>query len=103
MKSPMGLTPRYAAFTDRPEGGNPAEVVLDAGGMSEAETLGVRPSSATRRPPSWPSGRRRASTTSLLLPLAEVPFCGHATIAGGVALADARGVTGQVTEPGGMV
>jgi predicted PhzF superfamily epimerase YddE/YHI9 len=30
---------RYAAFTDRPTGGNPAGVVLDAAGMSDDEML----------------------------------------------------------------
>ena len=32
---------RYAAFTDRPSGGNPAGVVLDAAGMDDAPMLAV--------------------------------------------------------------
>jgi PhzF family phenazine biosynthesis protein len=32
---------RYAAFTDRPTGGNPAGVVLDAAGMSDDEMLAI--------------------------------------------------------------
>ena len=32
---------RYAAFTDTPAGGNPAGIVLDAGGLSDAEMLRI--------------------------------------------------------------
>lgn len=32
---------RYAAFTDDPEGGNPAGVALDAAGLSDAEMLAI--------------------------------------------------------------
>nr|WP_323132385.1 PhzF family phenazine biosynthesis protein [Kineococcus indalonis] len=82
---------RYAAFTDRPEGGNPAGVVLDARGASDARMLAVaaevgfaetafvvRP--ADDADPRW--GVRYFS------PHAEVPFCGHATVATAVALAE---------------
>src|ERR1700741_5487256 len=32
---------RYAAFTDRPDGGNPAGVVLDASGLSDERRLAI--------------------------------------------------------------
>lgn len=82
---------RYSAFTTDPQGGNPAGVVLDARGLSDdamqriASDLGY-------------------SETAFLLPradgeldvryfspLAEVSFCGHATIAAMVAYAREHG------------
>ena len=88
---------RYAAFTDRPEGGNPAGVVLDADGMSEAEMLGIAAELGYSET-AFLSERAAPGEYDVryFSPLAEVPFCGHATIASGVALADARGVTGQI-------
>lgn len=83
---------RYTAFTADPAGGNPAGVVLDATG--------------------WPEDRMQAtaaelgySETAFLLPgddpfhgqlryfspLAEVPFCGHATVATAAALTERHG------------
>lgn len=32
---------RYTAFSDDPEGGNPAGVVLDASGLDDAAMLGI--------------------------------------------------------------
>ena len=32
---------RYSAFTDKPEGGNPAGLVLDARGLSNEQMLGI--------------------------------------------------------------
>ncbi|MHA7285315.1 PhzF family phenazine biosynthesis protein [Arthrobacter sp. MDT3-44] len=82
---------RYAAFTDRPDGGNPAGVVLDADDLSAgqmqaiAAELGYAESAfVSRRSP----GR---ATVRYFAPEAEIPFCGHATIATGVALADREG------------
>jgi PhzF family phenazine biosynthesis protein len=88
---------RYAAFSDRPEGGNPAGVVLDARGMSAAEMLAVAAevgySETAFLLPRDQSGEFDVRYFS---PLAEVPFCGHATIASGVALADRLGATGEI-------
>ncbi|MEA2426763.1 MAG: hypothetical protein QOF37_391 [Thermoleophilaceae bacterium] len=79
---------RYAAFTTVPSGGNPAGVMLDADGMSAedmqaiaaevgySETAFVIPD----------GGAPGEFTVRYFSPLAEVPFCGHATIAAGVAL-----------------
>lgn len=86
---------RYAAFSSTPEGGNPAGVVLDASGLTDetmqaiaaevgySETAFVL-SSRTRDP------QRHA--IRYFSPLMEVPFCGHATVATAVALAERDGV-----------
>ena len=87
---------RYAAFTDRPDGGNPAGVVLDASGLDEAamqavaarvgysETAFLTPETAEGREP-------RHFAIRYFSPEVEVPFCGHATIAAAVALSDRDG------------
>jgi PhzF family phenazine biosynthesis protein len=89
MTSPAIL--RYAAFTDSPEGGNPAGVVLDASTLSDermqeiAAELGYSETAfATVREDGGYDVR-------YFSPQAEVPFCGHATIATGVALAERDG------------
>jgi len=77
---------RYVAFSDRPEGGNPAGVVLEAAGLGDDQMLAI-------------AAELGYSETAFLLgtdiryfsPLAEVPFCGHATIATAVALAERDG------------
>jgi PhzF family phenazine biosynthesis protein len=77
---------RYVAFSDRPDGGNPAGVVLDASGLSDGRMLEI-------------AAEVGYSETAFLAgddiryfsPLAEVPFCGHATIATAVALAERDG------------
>jgi PhzF family phenazine biosynthesis protein len=82
---------RYTAFTDTPDGGNPAGVVLDASALSDAEMqqiaadLGYSESAfAVGRPDGGYDVR-------YFSPAMEVPFCGHATIATAVALADRDG------------
>lgn len=84
---------RYAAFTDEPAGGNRAGVVLDAGGMSEEAMLAVAADlgyseTAYLAGPGDEPGERRVRYFS---PLAEVAFCGHATIALAVAYAERYG------------
>ncbi len=83
---------RYAAFADDAASGNPAGVVLDARTLDDAamqriaaevdysetafvtgETVGVR-------------------TLRCFSPIAEVPFCGHATVATAIAIAEREGV-----------
>ena len=80
---------RLAAFSDDPGGGNPAGVVLDASGLSEAEMQQIAAdvgysesvfTTATDEPGTY--------DVRYFSPEAEVPFCGHATIAAGVALGD---------------
>jgi PhzF family phenazine biosynthesis protein len=78
---------RYAAFSTDPGGGNPAGVVLDAGGLSDADMLGIAAavgySETAFITEHQGGGRYRVRYFS---PLAEVPFCGHATVATAVAL-----------------
>jgi PhzF family phenazine biosynthesis protein len=84
-------TLRYTAFSADPDGGNPAGVVLDATGVDDAAMLAE-------------AARIGYSETAFLIPrgpgeldvryfspLAEVPFCGHATIAAAVAYAEVNG------------
>ena len=82
---------RYAAFTTDPQGGNPAGVVLDADGLDDARMLAVAADvgyseTAFLAPRGADSFRVRYFS-----PLAEVTFCGHATIAAGVAWAERHG------------
>ena len=79
---------RYAAFTDTPQGGNPAGVMLDAGELSDAQMQAVAAEvgySETAFLTAAGPGRHRVRYFS---PRAEVPFCGHATIASAIALFD---------------
>jgi PhzF family phenazine biosynthesis protein len=79
---------RYAAFTDRPEGGNPAGVVLDAEGMDDARMRAIAAEvgfSETAFLSPAGEGRRRVRYFS---PRMEIPFCGHATVAAAIALFD---------------
>ncbi|MFF5115185.1 PhzF family phenazine biosynthesis protein [Streptosporangium sp. NPDC000509] len=85
---------RYTAFTHDPEGGNPAGIVLDAAGLSDAEMLAVAAEvgySETAFVTARDDGRR-AFTVRYFAPSAEVAFCGHATIATSVALAERLGI-----------
>ncbi|MFJ4466791.1 PhzF family phenazine biosynthesis protein [Streptomyces sp. NPDC089424] len=113
---------RYTAFSRSPEGGNPAGVVLDAAGLDDgdmlavAADLGYSESAFLTAPPPGLGGREgRAYSIRYFSPKAEVPFCGHATIATAVALAERTGpgellfatpagvVPVEVTEEGGTV
>ncbi|MFI5617456.1 PhzF family phenazine biosynthesis protein [Streptomyces sp. NPDC051567] len=89
---------RYAAFSADPEGGNPAGVVLDAAGLDEAgmlavaASLGYSETAFLTAPPEGLGGADgRAFTVRYFSPVAEVPFCGHATVATAVALAERTG------------
>ncbi|WP_204009722.1 PhzF family phenazine biosynthesis protein [Sphaerimonospora thailandensis] len=88
---------RYAAFTDDPAGGNPAGIVLDAAGLSDAEMLALAAEvgySETAFVTDGDEGHRRFRVR-YFAPAAEVDFCGHATIATAVALAERLG-TGRL-------
>ncbi|MBF4580096.1 PhzF family phenazine biosynthesis protein [Frigoribacterium sp. VKM Ac-2530] len=86
---------RLTAFADGPGGGNPAGVVLDASTLDDvrmqqiaaevgyAETAFVVDGAL--------AGDDRGVRARYFSPIAEVPFCGHATIATAVALAGERG------------
>jgi PhzF family phenazine biosynthesis protein len=79
---------RLAAFTDDPAGGNPAGVVLvDEGLPPEAmQQLAADVGYSETAFLSEPSTDQRTWTTRYYSPAAEVPFCGHATVAAGVLL-----------------
>ncbi|MWA10797.1 PhzF family phenazine biosynthesis protein [Streptomyces sp. BA2] len=89
---------RYTAFATDPAGGNPAGIVLDAAGLDDAAMLGIAAEvgyseSAFLVPgaPDSASGSGspgRAFDVRYFSPRAEVPFCGHATVAAAVALAE---------------
>ncbi|WP_309133920.1 PhzF family phenazine biosynthesis isomerase [Cellulomonas sp.] len=80
---------RWAAFAAEPGGGNPAGVVLDARGWSDgrmravAAEVGYSETAFVTDPATL--------TVRYFSPVAEVPFCGHATVATAVALAARRG------------
>jgi PhzF family phenazine biosynthesis protein len=85
---------RLAAFSDDPKGGNPAGVVLDAGDLDDARMLAIAAEvgySETAFLTSREGGRYRVR---YFAPLAEVSFCGHATIATAVALGPGEHVFG---------
>src|SRR3954471_19370576 len=102
---------RYTAFSSTPEGGNPAGVVLDATTLDDgdmlaiAAELGYSESAFLTPPPEGLAGPEgRTFTIRYFSPKAEVPFCGHATVATAVALAerDGPGVL-ELTTPAGPV
>lgn len=81
---------RYAAFTTRPEGGNPAGVVLDASTLDDASMQRIAADiDFSETAFVTDTDLDGALTIRYFSPIAEVPFCGHATIATAVALADA--------------
>ncbi|MFJ9596025.1 PhzF family phenazine biosynthesis protein [Streptomyces virginiae] len=89
---------RYTAFSGDPNGGNPAGVVLDASGLDDAAMLeiaaglGYSETAFLTAPPEGLGGQEgRSFTTRYFSPKAEVPFCGHATIATAVALGERIG------------
>jgi PhzF family phenazine biosynthesis protein len=82
----------YVAFSHDPAGGNPAGVVLDATGADDSTMAAAAAEtgfSETAFVVPLRDGRLRIRYFS---PLAEVPFCGHATIATAVAHAERHGV-----------
>ncbi|MGO4424649.1 PhzF family phenazine biosynthesis protein, partial [Streptomyces sp. MCAF7] len=84
---------RYSAFTTDPSGGNPAGVVLDATALDDAEMVAVAARvgySETAFITARDEAARRYGLR-YFSPRAEVAFCGHATIATAVALAERIG------------
>src|SRR4051794_1971320 len=82
---------RYTAFTDTPEGGNPAGVVLDASDLSEQEMLAIAAELGYSESAFLTAREDGDYDIRYFSPVAEVAFCGHATIATGVALAERDG------------
>ncbi|MFF4176181.1 PhzF family phenazine biosynthesis protein [Streptomyces sp. NPDC001750] len=90
---------RYTAFSADPAGGNPAGVVLDASGLDDAAMLALAAElgysesaflTGTGSPDARPSAAREY-TIRYFSPKAEIPFCGHATVATALALAERDG------------
>ncbi|KQX08078.1 MULTISPECIES: PhzF family phenazine biosynthesis protein [unclassified Leifsonia] len=82
---------RYAAFTADPRGGNPAGVVLDAGGMTDAEMQRIAAEVDYAETAFVTGVDGGVHVIRYFSPIAEVPFCGHATIATAVAIAERDG------------
>ncbi|PWK91353.1 PhzF family phenazine biosynthesis protein [Lentzea atacamensis] len=82
---------RYSAFTKDPAGGNPAGVVLDATGLSDDEMLAIAAKVGYSETAFVLPREGREFDVRYFSPKAEVPFCGHATIATAVALAERIG------------
>ncbi|QXJ20664.1 PhzF family phenazine biosynthesis isomerase [Actinomadura graeca] len=97
MTDSHGTVLRYAAFTTDPGGGNPAGIVLDASALDDAAMLaiaadvGYSETAFLTAPPEGLGEPGRAFTVRYFSPKAEVPFCGHATVAAAVALAERLG------------
>ncbi|MBF4603675.1 PhzF family phenazine biosynthesis protein [Curtobacterium sp. VKM Ac-2884] len=87
---------RYTAFAAEPGGGNPAGLVLDAAALTDDEMLAVA------REVGYPETAFVVGATATgphvryFSPAAEVPFCGHATVALAVALAERQGLGRRV-------
>jgi PhzF family phenazine biosynthesis protein len=82
---------RLAAFTDVPEGGNPAGVVLDAATLDDQAMQAIAADVGYSETAFLTGGGDGAYDVRYFSPVAEVPFCGHATIATAVALAHRDG------------
>jgi PhzF family phenazine biosynthesis protein len=84
---------RYTAFSADPKGGNPAGVVLDASAYDDAAMLATAAEVGYSETAFVTAGEpeRRRFTLRYFSPLAEVGFCGHATVATAVALAERVG------------
>lgn len=85
---------RLTAFTDQPDGGNPAGVVVTDEALPLSAMLQIAAEvgyseTAFLVPQGDPSDRRYA--TRYFAPAAEVSFCGHATIASAVLLGSTIG------------
>lgn len=83
---------RYTAFSADVRGGNPAGVVLDATGADEETMLRVAAELGYSETAFLVPRADRHFDVRYFSPRAEVPFCGHATVASAVAYARRYGV-----------
>ncbi|MBB4713628.1 PhzF family phenazine biosynthesis protein [Streptomyces luteogriseus] len=82
---------RYVAFSTDPEGGNPAGVALDASGADDKVMLAAAAEVGYSETAFVVDSGDGPLDVRYFSPLAEVPFCGHATIATAVAHAERHG------------
>lgn len=82
---------RYTAFSADPAGGNPAGVVLDAIGMDDAAMQAIAADLGYSETAFLTLDVDRTFVVRYFSPRAEVPFCGHASIASAVAIAERFG------------
>jgi PhzF family phenazine biosynthesis protein len=90
---------RYRAFTTpepNPNSGNPAGVVLDAEGLTRSEMLAIAAELGYSETAFLTSITPTSARVRYFTPRDEIAFCGHATIASGVAL-ERRGAAPVVT------
>lgn len=96
---------RLSAFPFEGHGGNPAGVVLDAKGLDDSEMRAIALQVGYSETVFLTSQNANNLRVRYFSPEMEVDFCGHATIAAGVALGEVRGPgkyvfetnTGEVT------
>jgi PhzF family phenazine biosynthesis protein len=81
----------YAAFTDHASGGNPAGIVLDAAGLDDDAMQRIAAETDFSETAFITGVEGGARVVRYFSPIAEVPFCGHATIATAVAIAEREG------------
>jgi PhzF family phenazine biosynthesis protein len=82
---------RYAAFTGSPDGGNPAGVVLDAAALDDERMLAIAAELGYSETAFLTARDDGSYDVRYFSPEAEVPFCGHATVAAAVAVAERAG------------
>ncbi|MGA3058728.1 MAG: PhzF family phenazine biosynthesis isomerase [Candidatus Limnocylindrales bacterium] len=82
---------RLSAFTVDPAGGNPAGVVISPSHPSDLEMQAIAAHVGYSETAFLAPVGDRAYRVRYFSPLAEVPFCGHATIAAAVAITERSG------------
>jgi PhzF family phenazine biosynthesis protein len=82
---------RLAAFPFEGTGGNPAGVVLEAQDLSDSQMQEIALAVGYSETVFLTSENENRSRVRYFSPEMEVDFCGHATIAAGVALGEVRG------------
>ena len=88
---PLPHLSRYVAFSTDPAGGNPAGVWVGEAHPAPAEMQRIAADVGYSETAFVASGAGRDRAVRYFSPAVEVPFCGHATIATGVALGAAEG------------
>jgi PhzF family phenazine biosynthesis protein len=91
MGETSGEVLRYSAFTEDGHGGNPAGIVLDASSLTAEDMLRMAAAVGFSETAFLLPQTRDRAGIRYFSPQAEVAFCGHATIATAVALAERQG------------